>query len=62
MCIGSRDVKLHGLLLESALCFATGILRKQAPDALRLGVWSLPDNGANREVSILGSTRIGRHG
>jgi hypothetical protein len=52
-------VKLQGSLLKAALCFATGILRKQAPDALRLGVWSLPDNGANREVSILGSTRIG---
>ena len=52
-------MKLQCLLLKSALCFATGILRKQAPDALRLGVWSLPDNGAALGVSIRGSTRIG---
>jgi hypothetical protein len=30
-------VKLQCSLLKAALCFATGILRKQAPDALRQG-------------------------
>ena len=55
----------RGVVSDSALPFAAGILWEQAFGGQRKQlprVWSLPNNAVNLGASIRGDARIGRHG
>jgi hypothetical protein len=55
----------RGVVSDSALPFAAGILWEQAFDGRREPlprVWSLPNNVVNLGASIRGDARIGRYG